>query len=301
MPTEKISGAVALLGRPNAGKSTLMNRLLGEKVAIVSKRPQTTRHRLVGILNTEEGQVVFYDTPGIHKPQYRMNRRMVQEATDSLEISDVLCLLVDATKSFGSGDQFLLDLLEKTDRPRILLLNKIDKIKKHHLLPFMERYQKTGLFSEIIPISALEGDGTEVALECFLRYLPQGPPLYDPELLTIHPERYLVAERVREKLLEKVHEEIPFSTAVVVDRWEEEEGLIKIYASILVERPGQKSIIIGKGGRMIKAIGTEARVDLENYLESKVYLDLHVKEEPKWRENLRILEELDRELKADFS
>ena len=281
MQEEKKSGAVALLGRPNAGKSTLMNRLLGEKVAIVSKRPQTTRHRLVGILNTDEGQMVFYDTPGIHKPQYRMNRRMVQEATDSLEISDVLCLLVDATKSFGSGDQFLLDLLEKVDKTRILLLNKIDKIKKHKLLPLMEKYQGTGLFKEIIPISALEGDGTEVALECFFRYLQEGTPFYDPELITIHPERYLVAERVREKLLEKVHEEIPFSTAVVVDRWEEEEGLVKIYASILVERPGQKSIIIGKGGRMIKAIGTDARIDLEEYLDSKVYLDLHVKEEPK--------------------
>lgn len=293
------AGTVALVGRPNAGKSTLMNRLLEEKVAIVSDKPQTTRHRLIGILSSERGQMVFYDTPGIHKPLHRMNKQMVVHATDALGEADVACLLIDASKPPGKGDEFMLELVQRVKTPKLALLNKVDQVSKPSLLPRIGRYAETGEFREIIPISALTGDGVERLLEVLWELLPEGPPLYDPELLTVHPERFLVAERIREKVLELTRDELPFSTAVTIERWEEGEeagGLVKIYASILVERPGQKSILIGKQGSMIKKIGTAARLDLEEYLERRVYLDLHVKEEANWRENRRVLADLDRDV-----
>lgn len=296
------SGTVALVGRPNAGKSTLLNRLLGEKVAIVSDKPQTTRHRIVGIHSEERGQIVFYDTPGVHKPLFRMNRAMVSHATDSLAGADVVCLLVDASQSFGSGDQYLLDLLERSEGPKLLLLNKIDQMDKRRLLPLLERYGATGLFEELIPISALRGEGAEIVLEELFQRLPEAPPLYDPELLTVHPERFLVAERIREKVLEQTRDEIPFTSAVLLERWEEDDdtGLVRIFATVLVEKPGQKSIVIGRQGRRIKSIGTAARQDLEEYLERRVYLDLQVRLEPDWRENQRLLTELDRDLHGRF-
>jgi GTPase len=292
------AGTVALVGRPNAGKSTLMNRLLREKVAIVSDKPQTTRHRLIGILSTDRGQMVFYDTPGVHKPQHRMNKQMVVHATDALNEADVVCLLVDASAPAGKGDRFMLDLVSRVKTPKLLLLNKVDQVSKPSLLPKIGRYAETEEFREIVPISALTGDGVDRVEEILWDLLPEGPPLYDPELLTIHPERFLAAERIREKVLELTRDELPFSTAVTIERWEEDEetGLVKIYASILVERPGQKSILIGKQGSMIKKIGTAARLDLESYLERKVYLDLHVKEEAGWREDRRILADLDRDV-----
>lgn len=290
------AGTVALVGRPNAGKSTLMNRLLEEKLAIVSDKPQTTRHRLVGILSSDRGQLVFFDTPGVHKPLHRMNRHMVRHATEALDDADAVCLLVDAAKPFGGGDTFMLELLERARGPKLALLNKIDLVAKPKLLPRIARYAETGLFAEIIPVSALAGDGLDRVLEALWGLVPEGAPLYDPELLTIHPERFLAAERIREKVLEVTREELPFATAVVVEGWEEEDrGLLRIYASILVERPGQKSILIGRQGSMIKRIGTAARRDLEEFLERRVYLDLRVKEQPGWRENRRVLADLERE------
>lgn len=290
------AGTVALVGRPNAGKSTLMNRLLAEKLAIVSDKPQTTRHRLVGILTEPRGQMVFYDTPGIHKPLHRLNHQMVRHALDALRDADVVCLLIDAAERFGSGDAFMLEQVKQAEAPRVLALNKIDRVRKPALLPLLARYAESGLFTDLVPISALTGDGCEPLLDVLWRLLPEGPPLYDPALLTIHPERFLVAERIREKVLERTREELPFATAVVVDRWEEEDGLVKIFASILVDRPGQKKILVGHGGRTIKDIGTAARLDLEGFLEKRVYLDLHVRLEAGWREDRAVLASLDRDV-----
>jgi len=292
------SGTVALVGRPNAGKSMLMNRLLDEKVAIVSDKPQTTRHRLVGILNDERGQMVFYDTPGIHKPLHRMNRQMVTYALDALNEADVICLLVDATTAHGSGEEYTLDLVRRASGSKLLALNKVDLVNKGRLLPRIEHYAESGIFTDIVPISALSGDGCDVLADILWRLLPEGPPRYDAELLTVHPERFMVAERIREKVLENTREELPYSTAVVLDAWEEAEsgGLVLLYASILVDRPGQKKILVGHRGGMVKKIGTAARLDLEEYLGRRVYLDLQVKLEPGWRESRRILGEIDRDL-----
>ncbi len=292
------SGTVALVGRPNAGKSTLLNRLLGEKLAIVSDKPQTTRHRIVGILSGDKGQMVFYDTPGIHKPLHRLNRQMVRYALDAIQDADVVCLLVDVSQKFGSGDAYMLDLVGKTESPRVLLLNKVDRVKKPAVLPVIERYAKTGLFQEIVPVSAAKGDNCDRLLDVLWSLLSEGEPLFDPELLTTHPERFLVAERIREKVLELTTEELPFSTAVVIERWEEEaeKDLVLIYASILVDRPGQKKIVVGRQGQMIKAIGTAARHDLEEYLGRRVYLDMNVRLEPGWREDKAVLASLDRDV-----
>ena len=298
MPKETIEkrfGAVALVGRPNAGKSTLLNRLLGEKVSIVSDKPQTTRRRLTGVLTTERGQMVLYDTPGMHRPLHRMNRQMMGAAVDSLRDADAVCLLVDASTAFGRGDQFTLDLVGRAEAPKFLALNKIDRVDKRTLLPLMDRYGKGGVFRDIVPISARTGDGCAALLDLFWGALPAGAPLHDPELLTPHTERFLVAERIREKVLELVREELPHTTAVEIERWDEEGSLVRIFASILVERPGQKKIIVGKGGAGVKAIGTAARHDLEAFLGRRVYLDLHVREEPEWRESAAVLARLDRD------
>ena len=274
-------GTVALVGRPNAGKSTLLNRLLAEKVAIVSDRPQTTRHRLVGILSDERGQMVFFDTPGIHRPLHKMNRQMVQRAEEAMRQSEVVCLIVDASGSFGAGDAFMLEAVRHVSGTRICVLNKVDKVNKQNLLPRIARYAETELFEEIVPISALDGDNCDRLSEVLWRHMPEGELLYDPELLTIHPERFMVAERIREKVLQVTRQELPFATAVVLERWEEvDEGkLVRIHASIIVERPGQKAILIGRRGSTVKRIGTAARLDLEEYLGMRVYLDLHVRVE----------------------
>ncbi|HSG39897.1 MAG TPA: GTPase Era [Thermoanaerobaculia bacterium] len=292
------SGTVALVGRPNAGKSTLMNYLLQEKLAIVSNKPQTTRHRIVGILSNERGQMVFYDTPGIHRPLHRLNRQMVRYALDAMNDADVTCLLVAATEKFGSGDAYTLDLAGKAEGPRVLALNKVDQVRKPKLLPLIDQYAKSGFFEEIVPISAKTGDNCDRLLDVLWNLLPEGEPMFDPELLTIHPERFLVAERIREKVLELTSDELPYTTAVILERWEEEEerNLILIYASILVDRPGQKKIVVGNQGQMIKNIGTAARLDLEEFLGRRVYLDLNVRLEPDWRENKAVLAALDREV-----
>ena len=294
------SGVVALAGRPNAGKSTLMNQLLAEKVAIVSDKPQTTRQVLIGILSDGRGQIVFHDTPGIHKPLHRLNRQMVRSAREALDNADVACLVVDASQGFGAGEAFMLDLMSKVRSPRVLVLNKIDRLSKPSLLPKIESYSTRLPFDEIVPASALHGDGTERVLDALWRLLPEGEPLYDPDLLTVHPERFLAAERIREKVLERTHKELPFTTAVVVDSWEEVPGrdLTRIHATILVERPGQKKIIVGRRGATVREIGTAARLDLEEFLGHRVYLELFVRVEPRWREDRRILASLDKELLA---
>jgi GTPase len=288
------AGTIALVGRPNAGKSTLMNRLLREKVAIVSDKPQTTRHRLVGILSEARGQMVFYDTPGVHRPQHRMNRAMVKAAQEAANDADAVCLLVDASQHHGKGDAFMLEWLRQTATPKVVVLNKIDLLDKRLLLPRIGLYAEAG-FDRVVPISALTGDGAERVLEMLWDLLPEGPAVYDQELLTIHPERFLVAERIREKILERTRDELPFAVAVVIDDWQDRGGgLTAIYASVLVERAGQRKILLGAGGQQIKAIGTAARHDLEGYLECRVYLDLKVRVEKDWRENPRILSVLDR-------
>lgn len=294
------AGTVTLVGRPNAGKSTLMNRLLADKVSIVSDKPQTTRHRLVGILTEPRGQIVFYDTPGVHRPLHRLNRQMVAHALEALDDADVVCLLIDASQDFGSGDAYLLDLVARSEATRLAVLNKVDRVAKPVLLPRIARYASSDAFAEIVPVSALTGDGCGLLLSLLFRHLPAGEALYDPRLLTIHPERFLAAERIREKVLQRTREELPYTTAVVVERWEEdsEGGLVRIWASILVERAGQKKILIGRQGSAIKAIGTAARLDLEGFLGRRVHLDLHVRVEPGWREDRRVLADLDRDVVA---
>jgi GTP-binding protein Era len=294
------SGSVALVGRPNAGKSTLLNRLLGEKVAIVSDKPQTTRHRIVGILSAAQGQIVFQDTPGIHRPLHRLNRQMVRQATESIAEADVVCLIVDAAEPHGNGDQFLLELARGARTPKVAVLNKIDQVAKAKLLPRMALYAEGNHFEAIVPISALDGDGCERLLAELWRLLPEGEPRYDADLLTPHSERFLVGERIREKILELTRNELPFTTAVLVDGWEDQgpDRVLRISASILVERDSHKSILVGRRGAMIKKIGTTARLDVEEFLDRRVFLDLHVRHEPDWREDQRMLTELDRHLHA---
>ncbi|MGA7617617.1 MAG: GTPase Era [Thermoanaerobaculia bacterium] len=291
-------GMVALIGRPNAGKSTLLNAILGQKVSIVSDKPQTTRNRIVGILNRPEGQIAFLDTPGIHKPLHRMNVRMMDHVVSSLSEADVVVVIVDVSQAFGHGDEFVLDLLRRSaedDVRRVAVLNKIDLVKKPKMLPLMQRYGTLGLFSDIVPVSALSGDGVSNLLRVLYDSIPEGRPRFPVEDYTTQPERFFAAEIVREKLLHHTSEELPYTTAVAVDRWEddEEKGLIRIWATIFVERESQKKIVIGKGGSMIKQIGTEARVELESILGSRLYLDLRVTTHSSWREDERFLGELD--------
>jgi GTP-binding protein Era len=289
-------GVVALVGRPNAGKSTLLNRILGQKVSIVSAKPQTTRNRIVGILNEPRGQIAFLDTPGIHKPLHKLNVRMMDHVRSSLGEADIVALLVDVSESFGHGDQFVIDMLRASGtRKRFALLNKIDRLKKQKLLPLIERYNATGLFDEIVPISASNGDGVDDLVNLFFKNLEPGPATYPSEDFTTQPERFFAAEIVREKVLKYLSDELPYTTAVSVDRFEEDEAkkLIKIYATIVVERESQKPIVIGKGAEMVKRIGTEARVELEAILGTKVFLDLHVAVHESWREDERFLGDLD--------
>ena len=290
------SGTVALVGRPNAGKSTLMNRMLGEKLAIVSDKPQTTRHRLIGILSTERGQMVFHDTPGLHRPLHRLNRRMVHAASAALKEADVVCLLRDAATPFGRGDAYALDLVAaaaERGRSMFCLLNKIDLIAKPRLLPEIERYAGRAVFQEIVPVSALTGDGVDELLELLWSHLPPGEPRHDPELLTVHTERFLVAEMIREKVLEQTRDELPFTTAVVIEDWEDGEKRTDLLASILVDRESHKGIVVGRGGKRIKEIGTAAREDLQKFLERRVYLELRVRTEPGWREDAAVLSRLE--------
>jgi GTP-binding protein Era len=288
------SGFVAFLGRPNAGKSSLLNRIVGHKLAIVSDKPQTTRTRVVGVKNYAMGQVVFVDTPGVHKPTHRLNVRMVDTALESIRQVDVVALVVDVSVPPGPGDRYLLSITKKLEIPVILALNKVDLVAKPTLLPIIDRYRQEHPFVEIVPISALDGTNVGVLEELFLKHLPEGEPLYPPDYLTDQPERVVVAETVREQVLKLTHDELPFSTAVLVDRLEEPgpgPGL-RLYCTIVVERESQKPIVIGRAGSMIKKIGTAARLELERFFQAKVYLDLHVKVRSEWRDDDRLLDEM---------
>ena len=286
------AGFVTIVGRPNVGKSTLLNRLVGQKVAIVTEKPQTTRNRILAIANTPGAQLVFFDTPGIHKPKHEMNRRMVDLAIRSLKNVDLGLLLVDVTESFGGGDEFVLDRVREAKVPVILALNKVDRVRKPEILPLIDDYRKRHEFVDIVPISARNGENVDALVSVLEDNLPEGEPLYPPETLTDLPERFFVSEIVREKILETTRQEIPYSTAVVIDLWEEGEKLTRIEASILVERDSQKGIVVGKGGSMLKGIGTAARQDIEAFLGTRVFLGLHVRVRSEWRENQRLLSEL---------
>ena len=288
------SGYVALVGRPNAGKSTLLNRLVGEKIAAVSNKPQTTRFKIVGIVNRPEGQIVLVDTPGVHKPGYELNRRMMSAVHDALLGVDVVCLIRDASAATGNGDRFVLDLVKQSDKPAILLLNKTDKLAdKSQLLPLIELYQKEHEWKAIVPISALKGDQIEQLLQEMSENLPEGAPLFSDDEFTDQSMRALAAEIVREKILETTGEEIPYVTAVVTERWEEErEDFTRIYCTIFVERESQKKIIIGRGAQRLKQIGTRARGEIEKMLGHRCHLQLFVKVEEDWRDQQRLLNEM---------
>jgi GTPase len=289
------SGFVSLIGRPNAGKSTLLNRIIGTKLAIVSDKPQTTRNRILGVKNYPDAQVVFLDTPGIHRPLHRMNVRMVDAAVDTIREVDVLGLVVDATEPPGKGDRFVLDLLKDVTVPIFLILNKVDLIKKTRLLPMIQQYSALNAFAEIVPLSAATGENVDRLERAIVDRLAEGDALYPADYLTDQPERFFAGEIVREKLLQFTHAEIPFSSAVVVDKFEEpegERGVLKLYCTIVVERDSHKPIVLGRGGEMIKRIGTAARQDLERFFDTRVFLDLHVRVRSEWREDERTLDEL---------
>jgi GTPase len=289
------SGYVSLLGRPNAGKSTLLNRIVGHKLAIVSDKPQTTRTRIVGVKNYDEAQVVFVDTPGVHKPMHRLNVRMVDVALEAMREVDVLALVVDAAVKPGAGDRFMLQTIGDVQTPAILVLNKVDLISKNKLLPLIDHYRRAHPFVEIVPVSAIDGTNVEVLEKLFLQYLPEGEPLYPPDYVTDQSEKFAAAEIVREQVLQLTHDELPFSTAVIVDKFEEpteEQKVLGLYCTILVDRESQKPIVIGKAGAMIKKIGTAARQELEKYFGTRVFLDLHVKVKSEWRDDVRTLDEI---------
>jgi len=288
------SGYVALIGRPNAGKSTLLNHLVGEKIAAVSNKPQTTRHKIQGIVTKEEGQIVFVDTPGVHKPGYLLNRRMMSAVHDAILSVDLLVLMRDASVSTGNGDRFVLDLVKNAEKPAVLVLNKIDKVKdKKALLPLIEEYSKELEFVETVPISALRGEAIENLLAQIIKHLPTGEPIFGEDEMTDQSMRTLVSEMVREKILQTTGEELPYVTAVVTEKYDETNPkTTKIYCAIYVERSSQKAIVIGKGGAKLKKIGTDARADIEKLLGKKVYLQLFVKVAPDWRNREQNLDEL---------
>jgi GTP-binding protein Era len=287
------SGVVALIGRPNAGKSTLLNKLIGEKIAIVSDKPQTTRTRISGVLTRPEGQIVFIDTPGIHKPGYRLNRRMMSIVSDALSSVDLILLMIDASQQFGSGDRFVLEMLKRVKTPVFLIPNKVDALRdKSKLLPRIALYTSQHEFAEVIPLSALTGDGVDLLVAKTLERLPEGPALYPADEMTDQPERALVAEIVREKILQATEQEIPYVTAVVTERWEEDPDLTRIHCLIIVERPSHRAIIIGRGGERLKQIGTAARPEIESLLGRHVFLTLFVKVRERWRDDERVLDEL---------
>ena len=288
-------GFVSFIGRPNAGKSTLLNRLVGSKLAIVSDKPQTTRTRILGVRHYPDAQVVFLDTPGIHRPLHRMNVRMVDTAINTIREVDLLGLVVDVTEAPGNGDRFVLDLVKEAPAPVFLLLNKIDLIKKSKLLPIIDRYRQEERFAEIIPLSAATGESVDRLERAIVERLPERERLYPDDYLTDQPERFLAGEIVREKLLQFTHAEIPYSSAVVIDRFEEpgeHDKILRLYCSIVVDRESQKPIVVGKGGEMIKRIGTAAREELERFFGTRVYLDLHVRVKQEWREDERVLGEI---------
>lgn len=294
------SGFVCILGRPNAGKSTLLNALVGEKLAIVSPKPQTTRNRILGIVQVPAqrsrpaAQVILIDTPGVHKPDSSLGRKMMAEVREALEGCDLLLLIVDAMQRFGQGDQFSLQMAQKAGVPVLLLLNKIDLLpQKDKLLPIIEDYRQRHDFKEIIPLSARKRQGLDLLLEKLMENLPEGPRYFPDDQITDQPVRFMVSEIIREQILLTTSEEIPYATTVAIDQFEEGGKLTRIAATIHCEREGQKRILVGKHGRMLKEIGTAARMQIEKLVGIRVYLELFVKVSPGWRESHAFIEELD--------
>jgi len=287
------SGFIAILGRPNAGKSTLVNKLVGRKVAIVSPRPQTTRNRIQGMLNRENGQVVLIDTPGIHRATTALNRQMMQEVSQAVDGVDIVSLIVDATEDFQAADRHSVEWVKRFSGPSYLLLNKVDRSRKDRLLPLIDRWRREYDFEEIFPVSALTGEGTLDLAESWIARLPEHPAYFPEDQYTDQPERFLAAEIVREKAILLTREELPHAVAVLVDDFEEGEKLLKIRATIYVEREGQKGILIGRGGSMMKEIGTAARKELEELLGVKIFLELFVKVQANWRGNRAMVKQLD--------
>lgn len=284
------SGFISIIGRPNVGKSTLLNTILGEKIAIISKKPQTTRNRILGVKNLSQAQLIFLDTPGIHKPRHKLGEVMVKTAFDTLKEVDLILMMVNPEEP-SQEDINIIKTLRTIKKPVFLLINKVDKVAKQKVLPLIDHYHNIFHFSEIIPISALKLDNLDRLLETIIKYIPEGPRYYPEEIVTDQLERFMVAEIIREKIMEQTKEEIPYSVAVVIEEFREEEKLVLIKAMIYVERDSQKGILIGKGGRMLKEIGTLARKDIEGLLGIRVFLELWVKVKRNWRQDERILRE----------
>ncbi len=286
------SGFVTVIGRPNAGKSTLLNHLLGQKLLIMSDKPQTTRNRIQCILTEERGQIIFLDTPGIHKPKHKLGEYMVGTAKDTLNEVDMILYMVDASAELGGGEEYILEMLRHTSTPCVLALNKIDLINKETLVGVIRQYSQLGNFQAIIPISAKTGENSEELLKVLFSALPVGPLYYPVDEVTDQPERFIMAELIREKVLQLTREEIPHSLAVVIEEVAEKSSLVKVRALIMVERDSQKGIIIGQGGKMLKEVGRLARIDIENLLGSKVFLELWVKVKKDWRNRQDALRQL---------
>ncbi len=279
------SGFVAIVGRPNVGKSTFMNHVIGEKIAIMSDKPQTTRNKISGVLTEKEAQVIFIDTPGIHKPKHKLGDYMVNVAENTLNEVDAVMFMINAEEGYGRGDQFILDRLDRVDKPVFLVINKIDQVHPDKLLPLIDQYREKFEFEEIVPISALEGNNVNHLLQVVKGHLPEGPQFYPEDQITDHPERFIISEFIREKVLHLTREEIPHSIAVVIEGIEprKDSNAVYVQAAIIVERKSQKGIIIGKQGSMLKEVGKRARKDIEALLGSRVYLELWVKVQKDWR------------------
>lgn len=286
------SGYVSITGRPNVGKSTLLNTILGEKIAIVTAKPQTTRNRILGVKTLTNAQIIFIDTPGIHKPKHTLGELMLKEAKEVAREVDIILFLVEPEEP-GKGDRFIIDNITNLKKPIFLIINKIDTIKKLALLPIIEKYNLIYPFTEVIPLSALKGEGIDILMETILKYLPKGPKYYPDDILTDQLERFMVSEIIREKIMQVTDEEVPYSVAVEITDWNErDDGLISIKANIYVEREGQKGIIIGKGGERLKTVGMRSRIEIEKILGAKVFLELWVKIKKDWRSNDMILKGL---------
>ncbi|MGG4040498.1 GTPase Era [Bacillus smithii] len=287
------SGFISIIGRPNVGKSTFLNRVIGQKIAIMSDKPQTTRNRIQGVYTTDDAQMIFIDTPGIHKPKHKLGDFMVKTAVNALKEVDLILFMANVTEGLGRGEQYIIEMLKDIQTPVFLVLNKIDQIHPDELFPMIEQYKELYPFQEIFPISALNGNNVDRLLSAIKEYLPEGPQYYPADQVTDHPERFIVSELIREKVLHLTREEVPHSIAVLIDKMEreEEKDLVHIMATIIVERDSQKGIIIGKQGRMLKEVGKRARMDIENLLGSKVFLELWVKVQKDWRDKISALRE----------
>ena len=279
------SGFISIIGRPNVGKSTFLNHVVGQKIAIMSDKPQTTRNKVQGVVTTDDAQMIYIDTPGIHKPKHKLGDFMVKVARNTLSEVDIIMFMVNAEEKIGPGDRFILEMLQNTKTPVFLIINKIDLVHPDKLLEIIISYKSEYDFAEIVPISALQGNNTDRLLETLKAYLPEGPKYYPDDQVTDHPERFIISEFIREKVLHATREEIPHSIAVVIEKIEREESrnMVNIMATIIVERDSQKGIVIGKRGALLKEIGTKSRHDIEMLLGSKVFLELWVKVQKDWR------------------